>query len=95
MTNAVRIVSASVPHLGPHIKLRFDETRQAWIVLAPERVLMPDDIAVDILQRCDGVATVAAIAAALADKYEAARDGVESDVIEMLQELADKGVLVA
>jgi pyrroloquinoline quinone biosynthesis protein D len=95
MSVPLRISSASVPRLGPGIKLRFDETRKAWIVLAPERVLMPDDIAVDILQHCDGVATVAAISGALADKYEAARDGVESDVIEMLQDLADKGVLVA
>jgi pyrroloquinoline quinone biosynthesis protein D len=91
----VRITAASVPRLGPGIKLRFDETRKAWIVLAPERVLMPDEIAIDILQRCDGVATVEAIATLLADKYDAARPGVENDVIEMLQDLADKGVLIA
>jgi pyrroloquinoline quinone biosynthesis protein D len=95
MSAPIRIAPASVPRLGQGIKLRFDETRKAWIILAPERVLMPDDIAVDILQRCDGIATVAAIATALADKYDAAHDGVEQDVIEMLQDLADKGVLVA
>ncbi len=27
---------------------------QAWVLLAPERVLMPDPIAVEILKRCDG-----------------------------------------
>ena len=95
MSAPTRIGPSSVPRLGPGIKLRFDETRKAWIVLAPERVLMPDEIAIDILQRCDGVAAVAAIATALADKYDAARAGVENDVIEMLQDLADKGVLVA
>ena len=67
----------------------------AFLFYLMATVLMPDEIAIDILQRCDGVATVAAISIALADKYDAARAGVESDVIEMLQNLADKGVLVA
>ena len=95
MTAATAIGEASVPRLPPHIKLRFDETRKRWVLLAPERVLMPDEIAVEILQRCDGVATVAAIAGALAEKYAAARDEVARDVIEMLQDLADKGVVAA
>jgi pyrroloquinoline quinone biosynthesis protein D len=89
------IGEASVPRLPPHIKLRFDEARQRWTVLAPERVLVPDEIAVEILQRCDGIASVGTIAGALAEKYAAARDEVVRDIIEMLQDLADKGVVVA
>jgi pyrroloquinoline quinone biosynthesis protein D len=95
MTTPTRIASASVPRLARGNKLRFDETRKAWVILAPERVLMPDEIAVEILQRCDGAASVAAIAEALADKFEAPRAEVENDVIEMLQGLADKGVIEA
>ena len=56
MTERIAIVDSSVPKLPRHIKLRFDETRQQWLMLAPERVLMPDEIAVAILRRCDGVA---------------------------------------
>ncbi len=92
---ASRIGEASVPRLAPQIKLRFDEARQRWVVLAPERVLMPDEIAVEILKRCDGAATVDAIAAALAEKYAAPRDEVARDIVEMLQDLADKGVVAA
>lgn len=95
MSAPVPIGEASVPRLPPHIQLRFDETRKRWVLLAPERVLMPDDIAVEILQRCDGVATVGAIAASLAEKYAAACDEVARDVIEMLQDLKDKGVVSA
>lgn len=95
MTAPARIGEASAPRLPPHVKLRFDEARKRWVVLAPERVLMPDEIAVDVLQRCDGVATVATIAAALAEKYAAPRDEVTRDVIEMLQDLMDKGVIAA
>jgi len=89
------ITDASVPRLPPHIKLRFDDTRQQWIILAPERVLMPDEIALAILQLCDGVATVGAIADDLAAKFDAPRDLVGQDVTNMLQDLADKGVVNA
>lgn len=92
--NAVRIAAASVPRLAPQIRLRFDETRQRWTLLAPERVLVPDEIAVEILQLCDGAATVDAIAETLAAKFQAPPAEVRNDVIEMLQDLADKGMLV-
>ena len=95
MTSPPAIGEASVPRLPPHIKLRFDEARQRWVLLAPERVLMPDEIAVEILQRCDGMATVGSIVGSLAEKYAAARDEVARDVIEMLQDLMDKGVVAA
>jgi pyrroloquinoline quinone biosynthesis protein D len=89
------ITSASVPKLAPQIRLRFDEARQRWTLLAPERVLVPDEIAVEILKLCDGVATVGAIADTLAARFEAPRGEVGRDVREMLQDLAYKGMLVA
>lgn len=95
MNQPVLIGEASVPRLPRHVKMRFDETRQRWVVLAPERLLVPDDIAIEILRLCDGVATVAGIATALSEKYGAPRDEVARDVVEMLQDLADKGVLAA
>ena len=89
------IDAASVPRLPPHIRLRFDATRQRWTLLAPERVFVPDEIAVEILQRCDGVASVATISQALAQKYGAAREEVEADIVSLLQDLADKGAVAA
>jgi pyrroloquinoline quinone biosynthesis protein D len=95
VTAPVRLAGASVPRLPRHAKIRFDEARRRWVLLAPERVFVPDDIAVEILRRCDGVATVAAIADALAEKFGAAREEVARDVLEMLQDLAEKGVVAA
>jgi pyrroloquinoline quinone biosynthesis protein D len=95
MSEAVRIAADSVPRLPRHAKLRFDEARKRWTLLAPERVFVPDEIAVEILRRCDGVATVDAIVDALAAKFGAPRDEVARDVLEMLQDLADKGVIAA
>jgi pyrroloquinoline quinone biosynthesis protein D len=95
VTAAVTIVATSAPRLAPQIKLRFDETRQRWTLLAPERVLVPDEIAVEVLKLCDGIATVDAIADTLAAKFQAPRGEVIRDVQEMLQDLANKGMLVA
>jgi pyrroloquinoline quinone biosynthesis protein D len=95
MKERINIGDASVPKLPKHVRLRFDEARQQWLVLAPERVFVPDEIALEILKRCDGVATVSAIADDLAAKFSAPRDVVGRDVITMLQDLADKGVLAA
>jgi pyrroloquinoline quinone biosynthesis protein D len=87
------INEASVPRLRPGVKLRFDRTRAAWVLLAPERVLMPDEIAVEILKRCDGKASVAAIVDDLATTFAAERNQIEADVRTFLQDLADKGMV--
>jgi pyrroloquinoline quinone biosynthesis protein D len=95
MSERMMITAASVPRLPQHIKMRYDTTRQRWTLLAPERVLVPDEIAVEILQRCDGVATVGTIAQALAEKYGASVEEVEGDIVALLQDLADKGAVAA
>ncbi|HEY8337891.1 MAG TPA: pyrroloquinoline quinone biosynthesis peptide chaperone PqqD [Tardiphaga sp.] len=89
----LRVSEASRPVLPRHARLKFDETRQRWVILAPERVLAPDDIAVEVLQLCDGARSVADMIDLLAAKYAAPREDIGADVIAMLQDLADKGFL--
>jgi pyrroloquinoline quinone biosynthesis protein D len=89
----ISVSEASKPVLPRHARLKFDETRQVWVILAPERVLAPDEIAVEVLKLCDGVRSVADIADELAQKYAAPREAIAADVIVMLQDLADKGFL--
>jgi pyrroloquinoline quinone biosynthesis protein D len=63
--------------------------------MAPERLMLPDEQAVEILQCVDGVAGVGAIIDSLARRYtQAPRDMIATDVVAMLQDLADKGCLV-
>ena len=95
MSRRVEIGPTSVPRLPRHVRLQFDDSRKRWIVQAPERLLLPDDIALEILKLVDGVATVDVIADALAAKFAAPRAEVGADVAEMLQDLADKGLLEA
>src|ERR1700731_3298519 len=89
----ISVSETSRPVLPRHAKLKFDETRQVWVILAPERVLAPDEIAVEVLKLCDGVRSVGEMADQLAAKYPADRDTILADIIAMLQDLADKAFL--
>jgi pyrroloquinoline quinone biosynthesis protein D len=89
----ISVSEASRPVLPRHARLKFDDTRRRWVILAPERVLAPDEIAVEILQLCDGARNVAQMIDLLAAKYTAERGAIGADVIAMLQDLADKGFL--
>jgi pyrroloquinoline quinone biosynthesis protein D len=82
------------PTLAPHIRFRFDERRQKWVVLAPERMLMPDDISVEILKRCGGSSLLAEIIDQLATEFDAPRAEIAADVIAMIQDLTDQGIVV-
>jgi len=84
---------AAVLRFAPHVRFRFDETRQAWVVLAPERLLLPDEQAVEILQLIDGQRAIDSVIDELAGRYEAPRDIIAGDVVKMLRDLVDKKVL--
>ncbi|NQV80838.1 MAG: pyrroloquinoline quinone biosynthesis peptide chaperone PqqD [Alphaproteobacteria bacterium] len=88
------VAEESRPCLPRHVKLRHDKTRDAWILLAPERVLVPDETAIEIVRSCDGVKTIAVIVDDLAKRYTADREIIGTDVKAMLQDLADKGFLI-
>jgi pyrroloquinoline quinone biosynthesis protein D len=89
------VAATSVLRFAPHSRFRFDAVRQAWVVLMPERLLLPDEQAVAVLQLVDGNRDADAIVAALALKYDAPREEIAADVLVMLQDLLDKKVLRA
>ena len=93
MTEDTAIPGTTVPRLPRGVRLRYDESRSEWMLLAPERVLKPDGIALEILKRCDGKATLDAIIDDLALSFSADRKEVACDVREFLNGLAAKRVL--
>jgi pyrroloquinoline quinone biosynthesis protein D len=93
MSGAKAVAGATVLRLAAHAKFRFDEVRQAWVVLAPERLLLPDEQAVAVLRLVDGARDADAVIDALSKEYEAPREVVAADVLAMLQDLVDKKVL--
>ncbi len=87
------IGEASTPCFGPGVKFRFDEARETWVVLAPERMFTPDETATEILKLVDGERSVGDIADVLAARFEAPRAVVLDDVVAFLQELSGKGAI--
>jgi pyrroloquinoline quinone biosynthesis protein D len=83
----------SRPHLLRGVKLKNDQVRKTWVLLAPERYLRLNAISVDILQRCDGVAALSTIVDDLAQKYSADRTLIERDVRSLLNGLLEKRML--
>jgi pyrroloquinoline quinone biosynthesis protein D len=85
------ISEKSQPKLAPGVKLKFDDKRESWLLNAPERVFLIDEIAHAIVSRFASGKSVSAICDDLAKTYEAPRDEIARDVLEMLNELAVKG----
>lgn len=82
------------PRLAPGVRLHFDKTRNAWVLLCPERIIEAEGPAAEILRRCDGTRTLDAIVDELAQAFAADRAVIEADVRSMLAELAQKRLLV-
>jgi len=84
---------AAKPRLAPGVRLKYDDARECWVVLAPERVLMPDETALEVLQRLDGQKTIDDLVNELVTAYEADRGEILADVTELLNGLLEKRVL--
>lgn len=83
----------SCPRLAQGVKLVRDEMRGQWLLNAPERVLLLDDIAHAILSHIDGRRSLAEICDLLAAAYEAPRDTISADVHELVRDLILRGFL--
>ncbi len=85
--------TSAKPRLPRGVKLRRDDVRQRWTLLAPERIFEIDGTAAAVLQLCDGERDLAAIVAELAGRYNAPASVIEKDVVAMLGDLKAKRVL--
>jgi len=92
MSDAIKITPESKPVLPRGVRLT-ENPQQGWVLVAPERVFKADGIASVILKRCDGSITVGQMAEEFATAYNAPRDRILSDIISLLQTLADKRLL--
>lgn len=87
------LAESTVPRFAPGTRLRFDDVRKAWVVLAPERLFLPDEPAVEILKLVDGTRSLGVIVNDLAARFDAPREVIAADVAEMLRDLAEKGAI--
>ena len=81
------------PRLPRGIRLKHDDVRGEWLLLAPERVIKPNAVAVEVLKRCTGAATLEEIVDDLASAFAADRALIETDVRVLIGDLAQKRLL--
>ena len=93
MTGNGTIAEDVKPRLPRGVRLVHNEAQGGWVLLAPERVFKADAIAAEIVKRCTGEATLAAIVDDLAKTYSAPRERILTDVTALLRTLADKRLL--
>ena len=83
----------AVPAFNRGFRLRHDPVRGAWVVLAPERLFLLDEPAVEVLKLVDGARSVPQIVDSLAARFDAPREAIAADVAAMLQDLVVKGAI--
>ena len=93
MTDDGQIPPDAKPRLPRGVRLTHSEAQGGWVLLAPERIFKADAIAVEILKRCTGEATLDAIVDDLAATFKAPRDRIHADVTKLLGGLAEKKLL--
>ena len=81
------------PRLPRGVRLVHSEAQGGWVLLAPERVFKANAVTAEVVKRCTGEATFAAIIDDLAAAYAAPRERILADVTALLRGLADKRLL--
>lgn len=93
MTKEITIDEQSVPIWRRGVRTRYDEARQRWMILAPERILVPQGPGVDIARLIDGHRRVADIVDALLEDYEIDRSTASAQTVAFLDDLHQQGYL--
>ena len=78
----------SIPVLDRRFRLQWEEAQKAHVLLYPEGMVKLNTSAGEILKRCDGIATVAAITASLERAFEAS--GLSGDVTAFVAMAVEK-----
>jgi coenzyme PQQ biosynthesis protein PqqD len=82
------------PRLAAKVRLRFDRKGERWMLLWPEKGMVLNPTAADIVRLCTGDLTVGAIVDRLAEKYPTqGREAIERHVREFVHAMADRGLM--
>ncbi len=84
-----------IPRFASGVRLHHDKARARWVVMAPERMFIPDETALEVLQLVDGARDLDAIIDALVAKFAAPRDVIADDVRALVEDLTNRGALQA
>jgi len=93
VTAALELDATARPRLLRGVRLKHDAVRGGEVLLAPERVVRADPVAVAILQRCDGARTLDNIVDELCEAYKGDRARIDRDVRALLADLIAKRMI--
>lgn len=94
MSEGSGLSGMTVPRLAPGVRLSHDPRRERWVLLAPERVLEPDEVGTEILRCIDGEASIDRIVERLSTTFEADPGEIAGDVRTFIADLARRRVLL-
>lgn len=88
------ITAGSRPTLATKARLRWDRQASRYMLLYPERGLVLNPTAADVIQLCTGEHTVRAIVQQLTQKYAPEpAENVEREILGLLERLANRGLI--
>ena len=91
MSERLTVTESSELAFERGVRLQYDDARSAWTLMAPEKVIVLDEIAHEVVSAAlTSEVPVAQAIDALAQKFQAPREEISNDVVELLQGFADK-----
>lgn len=87
--NVAAFTEDDVPRISPMFRFQWEEAQDCHVLLYPEGMVRLSSSAGEILKRCDGDASVAAIIAGLNEQYPDA--DLENDVLKFIEEAVNHG----
>jgi coenzyme PQQ biosynthesis protein PqqD len=92
----VNLSPATRPRLAAKARLRWDRKDERFMLLYPERGLVLNPTAADVVRLCTGEVTVEAIVEQLAVKYAPQpREAVEREVLAFLTRMVERGLVTS
>ena len=77
------------PKLSRRFRLQYEEAQSRWVMLYPEGMVQLNDSAAEILKRCDGERSLAAIVEELETAFNA--QDLKPQVVSLLEEGQRRG----
>ena len=89
-----RLAAEARPRLAPKVRLRWDRKDGRYMLLYPERGLVLNATAADVVKLCTGEHKVAAIVERMAELYAPKpADAIEREVLVFLHAMVERGLI--
>lgn len=89
MADKAPLAADTVPAIARLFRLQYEESQQRWVLLYPEGMVQLNQSAGEILKRCDGIATIAAITADLEQAFS--QPDLKQDVMQFMEVAYERG----